>query len=81
MSPGFRRLRERALQVLQSTTGPVPSPCQSVCVMHAGTGWCEGCLRSLPEIAAWSGLDDAEKRRIWGKLPDRMLQVSQDRSI
>jgi len=65
MSPRFRRLREKAQQVLQSTAGPVPSPCQSVCVMHPDTGWCEGCARTLQEIADWSRLDDERKRGVW----------------
>ena len=72
MSPGFRRLRERARQVLQSTTGPVPSPCQSVCVMHAGTGWCEGCARTLQEIADWSRLDEGRKRGVWQAVLQRV---------
>jgi len=44
---------------------PVPaSPCINICKMDTATGLCQGCLRSLAEIAAWSGIDDAEKRRI-----------------
>ena len=29
--------------------------------MDEASGWCEGCLRTLDEIACWSLLDDAEK--------------------
>jgi predicted Fe-S protein YdhL (DUF1289 family) len=43
----------------------VKSPCINVCRMHAGTGWCEGCLRTIDEIAAWSSMDDATKRSVW----------------
>jgi uncharacterized protein len=39
--------------------------------MDAASGWCEGCLRSLDEIAAWSVLDDAAKRAVWRQLPSR----------
>jgi predicted Fe-S protein YdhL (DUF1289 family) len=42
----------------------VPSPCINVCRMDARTGWCEGCLRTLDEIAAWSALDDDGKRAV-----------------
>ncbi|MEO8057429.1 MAG: DUF1289 domain-containing protein [Burkholderiales bacterium] len=49
----------------------VASPCTSVCRMDARTGWCEGCLRTLDEIAAWSDLDDANKRRVWQLLDQR----------
>lgn len=53
-------------------TGPgVPSPCINVCRMHAPSGWCEGCLRTIDEIAAWAALDDEAKRAIWRLLPQR----------
>lgn len=68
----WRRLLLMASQLGQGSH--VPSPCQSVCVMHPGTGWCEGCLRSLDEIAAWSRLDPAAQRAVWAQLPQRMQQ-------
>ena len=42
----------------------IASPCINVCRMDAESGLCVGCLRSLDEIAAWSGYDDAAKVRI-----------------
>ena len=48
--------------------GAVPSPCINVCRMDAATGWCEGCQRTLAEIAAWSGLSDEHKRAVWQAL-------------
>jgi predicted Fe-S protein YdhL (DUF1289 family) len=51
--------------------GAVPSPCVNICRMDAATGWCEGCQRTLPEIAAWGGLSDADKRAVWALLPAR----------
>ena len=30
----------------------VPSPCNDICRMHAGTGFCEGCGRTIDEITA-----------------------------
>jgi uncharacterized protein len=50
---------------------PVPSPCISVCRMDASSGWCEGCLRTIDEIAVWSVLDENEKRAVWELLPQR----------
>ena len=47
------------------------SPCLSICRMHAGTGWCEGCARTIDEIAAWGGLDEATRQRVWAVLPQR----------
>lgn len=42
----------------------IASPCINICRMSAATGLCEGCLRSLDEIARWSRSEDAEKQRI-----------------
>jgi len=53
------------------TEPTVASPCTSVCRMDARTGWCEGCLRTLDEIAAWSKLADADKRAVWQLLEAR----------
>ena len=54
---------------------PVPSPCIDVCRMNASTGWCEGCLRSLDEIAAWSTLTDDGKRAVLAHLPERRARA------
>ena len=54
--------------VLAST---VKSPCTNVCKMHAPTGWCEGCARTIPEITAWSKADDASRLAILARLPER----------
>jgi hypothetical protein len=54
----------------------VPSPCVSVCRMDERSGWCEGCLRTLDEIAAWSVLDDAAKRAVWKTLPQRRAALA-----
>ena len=48
-----------------------PSPCISVCSMDERTGWCQGCLRTLDEIADWSAMDDRAKRAVWKLLPQR----------
>lgn len=47
---------------------PVASPCVDVCRMDAASGWCEGCLRTIDEIAQWSALNDDAKREIWSRL-------------
>ncbi|MBV8124837.1 MAG: DUF1289 domain-containing protein [Burkholderiaceae bacterium] len=57
---------------------PVTSPCSSVCRMHAATGFCEGCARTIDEIIQWSAADDATRREILLRLPARReLLVSQ----
>ncbi|HSW05463.1 DUF1289 domain-containing protein [Aquabacterium sp.] len=55
-------------------TAGVASPCINVCRMHAGSGWCEGCLRTIDEIAAWSQLDDPAKRQVLALVRDRRRQ-------
>jgi len=46
----------------------VASPCIDICRMDPRSGLCEGCLRTLDEIAAWGTLNDAGKRAIWQRL-------------
>jgi predicted Fe-S protein YdhL (DUF1289 family) len=55
--------------------GGVPSPCINVCRMDASTGWCEGCLRTIDEIAGWSICDDQEKRAVWDALEARRARL------
>lgn len=43
---------------------PVKSPCINVCRMDPVTGLCEGCLRSLDEIARWAQTTDDDRRQI-----------------
>ncbi|MEX8493018.1 YbaK/EbsC family protein [Sphaerotilus sp.] len=61
--------------VTQPAPAPVArpaSPCVNVCRMDARTGWCEGCLRTIAEITAWSRLSAAEREPIWAALPARL---------
>lgn len=64
-------LAQRALEAAAGGDD-VPSPCVSVCRMDAATGLCEGCLRTLDEIAAWSRMADSEKRAVWQLIMQRM---------
>jgi predicted Fe-S protein YdhL (DUF1289 family) len=48
-----------------------PSPCIDVCRMNPETKLCDGCLRTLDEIAAWAALSPAEKRNVLAQLPSR----------
>jgi predicted Fe-S protein YdhL (DUF1289 family) len=49
----------------------VASPCIDVCRMDAASGYCEGCRRSLDEIACWSVYTAVEKRAVLRLLPAR----------
>ena len=48
-----------------------PSPCINVCRMSPQTGLCEGCLRTIEEIAAWSAMTPEEKRAVLEELTSR----------
>ncbi|MGS0743619.1 DUF1289 domain-containing protein [Glaciimonas sp. GG7] len=54
-----------------------PSPCISLCRMNSDTNQCEGCARTLDEIALWSSADDDQKRVILAAIARRQQQGSQ----
>ncbi|HEY1089557.1 MAG TPA: DUF1289 domain-containing protein [Burkholderiaceae bacterium] len=61
-------------------SGPPPrpgvaSPCINICRMDASTGFCEGCARTLDEIARWGMADEAERRGVLACLPERRRQL------
>jgi predicted Fe-S protein YdhL (DUF1289 family) len=62
---------------MTSAGSAVPSPCTSVCRIDPRTGWCEGCARTLDEIAAWGTLPDAAKLLIWDALVGRRSALAQ----
>ena len=49
----------------------IPSPCISVCVLDAVTGYCAGCYRTIDEIAGWIDLHDDARRALLTALKDR----------
>ncbi|RVT87652.1 DUF1289 domain-containing protein [Inhella crocodyli] len=53
----------------------VESPCINVCRIEARSGLCEGCARTLDEIAAWAQASDAERQRVIDQLPLRRRQA------
>jgi hypothetical protein len=42
--------------------------------MNVHSGLCSGCLRTIEEIAGWSGYSEAEKRAVWAHLVERRAQ-------
>jgi predicted Fe-S protein YdhL (DUF1289 family) len=46
--------------------------------MSPVTGLCEGCLRTIDEIVAWSRADDDYKRAVWGEIRRREEQIPFD---
>jgi uncharacterized protein len=57
-------------------TQEVPSPCVDICRMNEATGLCEGCARTIGEIAGWSQLDAAGKRAVISRLPARRAALA-----
>lgn len=53
----------------------VPSPCINICRMSADTGLCEGCQRTIDEIARWGRSTDVEKRAILDIVARRREQL------
>jgi predicted Fe-S protein YdhL (DUF1289 family) len=53
----------------------VSSPCTRVCIVDPVTGLCEGCGRTLEEIARWGVMSEAERRAIMADLAQRMRQA------
>ena len=59
-----------------SDMGPVSTPCIQICVLNPVTSICEGCGRTLDEIAQWSCLGEAERQRIMSELERRRRGAS-----
>ena len=49
----------------------IASPCIKVCRIEPASGLCEGCLRTLPEIARWPEAGDQEKRLVLRRIEAR----------
>lgn len=54
------------------------SPCVKICLYEPGVGLCRGCGRTLEEIAGWTAMSDAERRRIMGELAARLVDLKKD---
>lgn len=49
----------------------MPSPCIDICRMDPETGLCQGCWRTMQEIAGWGMADDQEKREVHRRIAQR----------
>ena len=49
--------------------GPIESPCRQICRL-GDDGRCDGCGRTLDEIARWSALAPAERRVVVERVKD-----------
>lgn len=44
------------------------SPCVRLCHIEAESQLCQGCARSLDEIARWTTMSESEKASVWQRL-------------
>jgi len=61
---------------LPTHLGPLPSPCINICYMDPVSGLCDGCARTIGEIAEWGAADEARKRAIWTAIELRRSQAA-----
>lgn len=57
-----------------SDAGNAPSPCISICRMNPRTGLCEGCFRTIEEIAQWGSASEERKRQVWVEIRRRQQE-------
>ncbi len=50
----------------------IETPCVNICRIDRKHRWCEGCGRTVQEIARWGETDDADRRAVMAELPARM---------
>ena len=50
----------------------IQTPCIKVCVIDANSRLCEGCGRTIDEIAAWSTFTNDQRSQIIADLPGRL---------
>jgi hypothetical protein len=60
---------------LTERTMSIASPCINVCRMTPDTGYCEGCLRTIPEITEWSRATDERKHAILAAVASRKAEA------
>jgi uncharacterized protein len=53
----------------------IETPCVAVCIIDHRTNLCFGCGRTLPEIARWQRMDNAERQAVMALLPQRMADA------
>ena len=64
-------LTARGIEVIDAL---METPCVKICAVDPVTKSCTGCGRTLAEIAQWTSLGPAERRRIMAELPDRLAR-------
>lgn len=55
----------------------IESPCIRLCRMDARYGLCEGCGRTLAEIAGWLSMSADERQAVMEALPGRLATMAE----
>jgi predicted Fe-S protein YdhL (DUF1289 family) len=58
---------------------PAPSPCIGICRMDDARGVCEGCWRTLAEIAEWGRAPERRRLEILRSVTARQLEAASRR--
>jgi predicted Fe-S protein YdhL (DUF1289 family) len=58
-----------------SPSSDPPSPCIGICVINPQTQLCDGCFRTLDEIAAWWDHTADQKRGVLAQVEIRLARV------
>ena len=48
------------------------TPCIKLCIVDPPSGLCQGCGRTIAEIAQWAMLDERQRLAIMSELPGRL---------
>lgn len=53
----------------------VASPCINVCQINEASGYCQGCYRTLDEIAEWWDMSPEQQRALLADLEKREIEA------
>jgi predicted Fe-S protein YdhL (DUF1289 family) len=59
----------------------IGSPCVNICRIDRASRLCEGCGRTLEEIARWRVLSDAERAAVMAGLDERMKSAGLPQAV
>jgi len=63
------------MTVAKTHSSMIETPCIKICVIDQDTSLCQGCGRSLEEIARWGSFSDEQRRQIMKQLKARILST------
>lgn len=50
----------------------ISTPCVKICIIDPPSGLCQGCGRTVAEIASWSRLSEDDRLSVMATLPGRL---------